>query len=57
MDFETLGSAVTVLAFATFSGIVLWAYSTRAKRSFDEAEMLPFVEDEGVTGSGRKTRS
>jgi len=57
MDFETLSSAVTALAFATFSGIVLWAYSTRAKQSFDEAEMLPFGEDDGVTGSGRKTHS
>jgi cytochrome c oxidase cbb3-type subunit 4 len=57
MDFETLSSAVTALAFATFSGIVLWAYSTRAKQSFDEAEMLPFGEDDGATGSGRKTHS
>jgi cytochrome c oxidase cbb3-type subunit 4 len=57
MDFETLASAMTVLSFATFSGIVLWAYSARAKQAFDEAERLPFGEEDGVTGIGRKTHS
>ena len=48
MDFVTLSSIMTVVAFATFIGIVLWAYSGKARRSFDEAARLPFAEDEGA---------
>ena len=47
-----LRSAVTVLAFVAFIGIVLWAYSRRRKQAFDEAAQLPFTEDEDVA---RKT--
>ena len=46
MDFVTLSSIMTVVAFATFVGIVLWAYSGKARRGFDEAARLPFAEDE-----------
>jgi cytochrome c oxidase cbb3-type subunit 4 len=45
MDINDLRSLLTVLAFAAFVGIVLWAYSGRAKRSFEEAERLPFDEE------------
>jgi cytochrome c oxidase cbb3-type subunit 4 len=48
VDFVTLSSIMTVVAFATFVGIVLWAYSGKARRSFDEAARLPFDEDEGA---------
>ncbi len=48
MDFVTLSSIMTVVAFTTFIGIVLWAYSGKARRSFDEAARLPFDEDEGA---------
>ncbi|MBA3902067.1 MAG: CcoQ/FixQ family Cbb3-type cytochrome c oxidase assembly chaperone [Rhodocyclaceae bacterium] len=46
MDINDLRSFVTVLAFATFIGIVLWAWSGRQKQAFDEAANLPFAEDE-----------
>jgi cytochrome c oxidase cbb3-type subunit 4 len=46
VDINTLRSLVTVLAFASFVGIVLWAYSGRARRGFEEAARLPFEEDE-----------
>ena len=55
MDFVTLSSIMTVVAFATFIGIVLWAYSGKAHRSFDEAARLPFDEDERARETGRKT--
>jgi cytochrome c oxidase cbb3-type subunit 4 len=45
VDINDLRSLLTVLAFASFVGIVLWAYSGRAKRAFEEAERLPFDED------------
>ncbi len=49
MDINDLRSIVTVLAFATFIGIVLWAYSGRRRAAFDEAANLPFNEDETLS--------
>jgi cytochrome c oxidase cbb3-type subunit 4 len=46
VDINDLRSLITVVAFLAFVGIVLWAYSARARRRFDEAERLPFDEDE-----------
>jgi cytochrome c oxidase cbb3-type subunit 4 len=54
MDITTLRSIMTVVAFATFVGIVLWAYSGRAKRGFDEAAALPFAEDESPKRETRR---
>ena len=48
MDINDLRSLITVLSFATFLGIVFWAYSGRRKQSFEEAMMLPFSDDEPV---------
>jgi cytochrome c oxidase cbb3-type subunit 4 len=46
MDINDMRSIVTVLAFASFIGIVLWAYGGRRRAAFDEAARLPFTEDE-----------
>jgi cytochrome c oxidase cbb3-type subunit 4 len=55
MDINILRSIVTVVAFAAFMGIVLWAYSDRRKEAFDQAARLPFEEeDEGVGYGERK---
>ena len=54
MDINTLRSIVTVLAFAAFFGIVLWAYSDRSKAGFDQAARLPFEEDEDGIGHGER---
>jgi cytochrome c oxidase cbb3-type subunit 4 len=45
VDIDALRSLMTVLAFVTFVGIVLWAYNGRSRRGFDEAAQLPFEED------------
>lgn len=45
MDLNDARALVTVLAFVTFVGICLWAYSRGAKRGFDQAQMLPFSDD------------
>jgi cytochrome c oxidase cbb3-type subunit 4 len=47
MDLDTLRSIVTVLSFATFIGIVFWAYSGRRKAAFDEAAQSVLQEDDG----------
>lgn len=45
MDINDLRSAVTVLAFVMFAGIVWWAYSDRRKQVYEEAAMLPLDDD------------
>ena len=32
--------------FVVFIGIVLWAYSSRRKKDFDEAARLPFADED-----------
>ncbi len=46
MDINTLRSIVTVITFLVFIGIVVWAWSSRNAKSFDEAAQLPFKQDE-----------
>ncbi|MCX7945430.1 MAG: cbb3-type cytochrome c oxidase subunit 3 [Hydrogenophilus sp.] len=45
MDVNDWRALVTVLAFVSFLGIVGWAYSQRAKKRFDEAAQIPFLEE------------
>jgi cytochrome c oxidase cbb3-type subunit 4 len=51
VDFVTLSSIMTVVAFATFVAIVLWAWSARARSAFEEAARLPFSEEEDAPES------
>jgi cytochrome c oxidase cbb3-type subunit 4 len=48
MDVNDLRIAVTILSFACFAGIVAWAWSRKNKGQFDEAAMLPFVDEGAV---------
>ncbi len=52
MDINTLRSIITVVSFAVFIGIVVWAYSDRSKAAFSEAARLPFDEDDDETVHG-----
>ncbi|MBV6476299.1 MAG: cbb3-type cytochrome c oxidase subunit 3 [Rhodocyclaceae bacterium] len=54
MDQNDLRSIVTVLAFLTFIGIVLWAWSGKRKQAFDEAARLPFSEDDAPAADGAR---
>lgn len=56
MDINDLRSLFTVLAFATFVGIVWWAYSSKQKSSFDEAAKLALDEDEPAESKGSTGR-
>lgn len=47
MDINDLRSITTLVSFATFIGIVWWAYGKGSKKGFEEAANLPFAEDEG----------
>ena len=46
MDINTLRSIVTVMAFACFVGIVLWAWSKRNQDLFEDAARLPLAHDD-----------
>ena len=48
MDIIAVRSAMTVILFVLFLGIVFWAFSKKRKRAFDEAARLPFDEDEAL---------
>lgn len=45
MDITTLRAFATVACFVLFIGIVVWTYSSRNKRRFEEAAQLPFEQD------------
>jgi cytochrome c oxidase cbb3-type subunit IV len=56
MDIDDLRVVVTVVSFIVFVGIVVWAYSRKRKRDFDEAAQLPFRgEDFGDDAANAKT--
>jgi len=38
-------TAVTLLSFVMFVGIVIWAWSSRNRQQFEEAAQLPFEQD------------
>ena len=48
MNVEWLLSLFSVLAFAPFVVIALWAWSARNRPGFDEAARLPLLDDEGA---------
>jgi cytochrome c oxidase cbb3-type subunit IV len=45
MNSSTSQSALTVIMFFVFIGIVVWAWSGKRKRAFDAAARLPFKEE------------
>ncbi len=63
MDTQNLlRTIVTVLAFATFIGITLWAWSGARREKFAEAARIPLEDDElhqeaGPDGSNNTKRS
>ncbi|MDN4501474.1 cbb3-type cytochrome c oxidase subunit 3 [Alteromonadaceae bacterium BrNp21-10] len=56
MDQITLSSIFTVLIFAIFIAIVMWAYSKKSKASFEEAANLIF-DDEIKPSASAKQKS
>lgn len=45
MDVNDLRSIITVLSLACFLGIVAWAWARRNRSRFDEAALIPFMND------------
>jgi cytochrome c oxidase cbb3-type subunit IV len=45
MDINDLRVLVTLLSFGVFAGIVRWAWTRANRARFDEAALLPFIND------------
>jgi cytochrome c oxidase cbb3-type subunit 4 len=45
MDINDLRSAITLLSFAVFTGVLAWAWMPRRLADFEEAARLPFAEE------------
>lgn len=56
MDWIMLRSIGTVVSFAVFIGILIWAYARDQRERFNEDALIPFKEEE-VTGLGLAPRS
>ncbi len=46
MDVNDWRGVYTLILMASFIGLIIWAYSKRRKKDFDEAANLPFADDE-----------
>ncbi|WP_196157281.1 cbb3-type cytochrome c oxidase subunit 3 [Reinekea sp. G2M2-21] len=46
MDKADLQALATVLTTVAFLVVVIWAYSSKNKKRFEEAANLPFADDE-----------
>ena len=46
VDINLIRSIFTVLVFATFIGVCIWAWSSKRKRDFDDASNIPFNEED-----------
>ncbi|MFT4873646.1 cbb3-type cytochrome oxidase subunit 3 [Congregibacter sp.] len=45
MDINDLRGISTAFLLFAFIGLVIWAYSSKQKKEFDEAANLPFADD------------
>lgn len=48
MDIGTLRGLGTILVFVAFVGVVIWAYNSKRKQSFDDAANLPFADETDI---------
>jgi len=46
MDINDLRGLSTLFLMIAFIGLCFWAYSSKRKKTFDEAAQLPFADDE-----------
>jgi cytochrome c oxidase cbb3-type subunit 4 len=46
MDINDLRGLSTLFLMVSFIGLCLWAYSSKRKKSFDDAANIPFADEE-----------
>lgn len=54
MDINTVRGLLTLLLLILFIGIVIWAYSSKRRKDFDEAARLPLDDEPGTDATARK---
>lgn len=54
MDINTVRGLLTLLLLILFIGIVIWAYSSKRRKDFDEAARLPLDDEPGTDTTARK---
>lgn len=52
MDIGTIQSIWTIVVMVIFVGIIIWAWSGKRRKSFDEASRIPLDDDETTIASG-----
>lgn len=57
MEFATLHSILTVILFVGFVSFVIWAYSKKRKKDFEEAANLVFDDEPESTKQKPKQES
>ncbi len=57
MDYATFRGIVALVILVAFIGVVLWAYSSRRKASFDRAANSIFDDEPRVTPADPKGES
>jgi cytochrome c oxidase cbb3-type subunit 4 len=45
MDWGIVMGVITAVLLVVFIGVVVWAYSAKRRRAFDEAARLPLQDD------------
>ena len=45
MDLPTVRGLLTAILMLAFVGVVIWAWSSKRKKDFDDAANIPFNED------------
>ena len=50
MDINDLRGISTAFLLVAFIGLIFWAYSSKRKKTFDEAANLPFADEDGTSG-------
>jgi cytochrome c oxidase cbb3-type subunit 4 len=47
MDINTIRAALTIILIIAFLGLVVWAWSSKRKETFDKLSQMPLEEDDG----------
>lgn len=54
MELGTLSGLITLAMMIIFIGIVIWAYSSKRKKDFDEAARLPLDAEQNNTSESKR---
>jgi cytochrome c oxidase cbb3-type subunit 4 len=57
MDYSLIQSVWTLVVLVLFVGIVIWAWSGKRKKDFEDAANIPFHEDETPSDKTSKENS